>query len=165
MLTAESMNGGYLFGIMCNDCRSRGDVYDTEAEAIAAWNSRAPIEYDGWFYLPKPKEGIVDYGEPEITRTENGYKVRQIADVVDEAARRWGDELGDYVMKRICEAWNSRAERTCEFSIKDNMNETEGMGDVWIECSACNCVFDFYADEWLMKMSYCPSCGARRVGI
>lgn len=40
-LTAESMYGGYLFGIMCNDCRSRGDVYDNEAEAIAAWNSRA----------------------------------------------------------------------------------------------------------------------------
>lgn len=61
-------------------------------------------------------------------------------------------------------AWNNRAERTCKFTIEDNMNETEGMGDVWIECSTCNCVFDFYADEWLMKMSYCPNCGARRVG-
>lgn len=46
MLTAESMNGGYLFGIMCNDCRSRGDVYDTEAEAIAAWNVR--VDYHGY---------------------------------------------------------------------------------------------------------------------
>lgn len=41
ILTAESMRGGYLFGIMCNDCCSRGDVYETEAEAIEAWNTRA----------------------------------------------------------------------------------------------------------------------------
>ena len=41
MLTAESMYGGYLFGIMCDDCHSRGDVYGTEAEAVAAWNARA----------------------------------------------------------------------------------------------------------------------------
>ena len=45
-LTAESMHGGYLFGIMCSDCRSRGDVYTTEAEAIAAWNTR--VDYHGY---------------------------------------------------------------------------------------------------------------------
>lgn len=39
-LTAESMYGGYLFSIMCNDCLSHGYVYDTEAEAIVAWNTR-----------------------------------------------------------------------------------------------------------------------------
>ena len=57
--------------------------------------------------------------------------------------------------------WSTRAERTCEYAIKDNMNEAEGMGDVWIECSACHCMFDYYADDWLMNMSYCPNCGAR----
>jgi hypothetical protein len=61
----------------------------------------------------------------------------------------------------IADELNARAERTCEFAVKDNMNESEGMGDVWIECSACHCQFDYYADDWLMKMSYCPNCGRR----
>lgn len=109
--------------MFCNSCKAvvtweqveeEGVNDETKAFVREHWNSRAAMEFDNWFYLPKPKERIVDYGEPEITRTENGYKVRQIASVVDEAARKWGEELDEYVMRRICEIWNSRAERTCE---------------------------------------------------
>lgn len=107
----DTFNGDFRRGVYCADCCAGVyPYYENEAEAIAAWNSRTPIEYDDWFYLPKPKERIVVYGEPEITRTENGYKVWHIADVVDEAARKWGEELGKYIMQRICEIWNTRAE-------------------------------------------------------
>jgi len=80
------------------------------------------------------------------------------------------------------EAWNQRAdtewgavpateevmaahgwvrERTCEFVIEDNMNETEGMGDVWFCCTNCDTAFDYYADNWLMNERFCPRCGAK----
>lgn len=47
----------------------------------------------------------------------------------------------------------------CEFVIEDNMNESEGMGDVWFRCTNCDTTFDYYADDWLMKQNYCPHCG------
>ena len=85
MLTAESMNGGYLFGIMCNDCRSRGDVYDTEAEAIAAWNARTA-------------HGTLTAEQVEIAI--NNHCQFTVGCVVD--AQAITDEL------------NARAERTCK---------------------------------------------------
>ena len=47
----------------------------------------------------------------------------------------------------------------CEFVIEDNMNESEGMGDVWFRCTNCDTTYDYYADDWLMKQNYCPHCG------
>lgn len=53
ILTAESMHGGNLYGVMCDCCAGRADVYDTEAEAIEAWNTRADTAtlYEDGFYL------------------------------------------------------------------------------------------------------------------
>lgn len=71
VLTAESMNGGYLFGIMCNDCRSRGDVYNTEAEATEAWNTRAErtcrnISGKNWWAFECSECGeMIEQGVPE----------------------------------------------------------------------------------------------------
>lgn len=59
----------------------------------------------------------------------------------------------------IADELNAIGGGECEFVIEDNMNETEGMGDVWFRCTNCNTTFDYYADDWLMKQNYCPHCG------
>ena len=56
-------------------------------------------------------------------------------------------------------------ERTCEYVIEDNMNESEGMGDVWFRCTNCETCYDYYADDWLLKMPNCPKCGATVKGV
>lgn len=50
---------------------------------------------------------------------------------------------------------------TCHLSVEDNMAETEGMGDVWLECDECH---------WQMPLepstpifNYCPGCGRKAV--
>ena len=54
---------------------------------------------------------------------------------------------------------------TCEYVIEDNMNESEGMGDVWFRCTNCCTCYDYYADDWLLKMPHCPKCGAIVEGV
>lgn len=65
--------------------------------------------------------------------------------------------------EEAAEAWNARVGNgECEFVIEDDMNETEGMGDVWIRCTSCDTCFDYYENDWLlMHKNYCPHCGAR----
>ena len=156
MLTAESMNGGYLFGIMCNDCRSRGDVYGTEAEAIAAWNSRAAMEFDNWFYLPKPKEPIIEVAE--TTHAWDGTKVKTdvFYQVQEQAVINWAKELDEHIIKRICEVWNSRAERTCKCTTDDS---------AWcFVCSECGKSFPqskLHLAHNHGEINYCPNCGAK----
>lgn len=102
--------GVECWGELCT--KNQLEEIPTEAEAIAAWNTRAPVEYEGWFYLPKPKNSLVHYGTPQIEKMENGYKAKQPVEIIESAIRAWGDELGEHIMKRICEVWNTRTHGT-----------------------------------------------------
>ena len=126
-----------------------GWLYKTEAEAIEAWNTRTPVEYDGWFYLPKPKENIVQYGESEVVKTECGYKINQRVSVFESAIREWGDQLGEYVMKRVGEVFNPT--ETCELEISTDMTA--------IRCSKCGWKVPKKAN--LANINFCQKCGRR----
>lgn len=155
ILTAESMHGGYLFGIMCNDCCSRGDVYDNEAEAIAAWNTRAAMEFDNWFYLPKPREAIAEIAETLNSFDDEKWTVQQFFKVQEQAVINWAKELDEHIIRRICEVWGR--ERTCK-------NEDDDP-DAWFKCSECG----LHSKLEIMSggydiPNYCPNCGAKVVG-
>ena len=47
---------------------------------------------------------------------------------------------------------------TCHMFINDNLNETEGTGDVWIECDVCGWQMPF--EPRMPDFNYCPNCGA-----
>ena len=63
---------GFHF-VECADCAAHGSMTDRE-HAIAAWNRRAAMEFDNWFYLPKPKEPVVEVTE-ETTYEWGGAEV------------------------------------------------------------------------------------------
>lgn len=102
VITVSEFDG---FRLACRKCFALTDWFETEEKAVAAWNKRTPYEDDDWFYLPKPKNSIVQYGSPQIEKTENGYKAEQPIEIIESAICAWGDKLGEHVMKRIGEVW------------------------------------------------------------
>ena len=52
-------------------------------------------------------------------------------------------------------------ERTCCAIISDNLNESEGMGDAWADCSECGELLYVLTDINSKPPRFCPSCGAR----
>lgn len=121
---------------------------------FAAWNTRAAMEFDNWFYLPKPKEPIVEV--TETTHAWDGTKVKTdvFYQVREQAAINWAKELDEHIIKRICEVWNP--ERTCHI-------EYPHYGDAPVingqpRCSECKTEFAVGTFP-----HYCPNCGAKVV--
>lgn len=48
---------------------------------------------------------------------------------------------------------------TCHMEVKDNLVETEGMGEVWLECDECH--WQMPLEPTTPRFKYCPNCGMR----
>ena len=53
---------------------------------------------------------------------------------------------------------------TCHPVISDNLNESEGTGDAWADCSECGHLLFVLTDPNSQPPNYCPNCGKRVVG-
>lgn len=51
-------------------------------------------------------------------------------------------------------------ERLCEAEPYDNLAESEGTGDAWLQCSECDGLLAVLTDGDMVP-SYCPWCGAK----
>ena len=117
-------------------------------ENVKAWNTRAKLGSDA-LTAEQVRDAVMSADRWEKPMGDTGLTNTHLI-IRDDGWQAIADEL------------NERAERTCEYVVEDNMNETEGMGDVWFRCTNCDMCFD-YADDWLLKMPYCPNCGAKVV--
>lgn len=54
---------------------------------------------------------------------------------------------------------------TCHAIISDNLNESEGMGDAWANCSECGHLLFVLTDPTSEPPNNCPNCGRRIVEV
>lgn len=104
-------NPGYNGGnVECRECGAEGAYKPTEAEAIAAWNSRA---------------------------TCGTITAEQVEDAVYRHCKFY--EGGEVDAQAIADELNSRAERTCEFKpFRGPISDTDEEGDRKGVCSECS---------------------------
>jgi len=77
----------------------------------------------------------------------------------DGLRRFWYVGLTDEGVRKRDEREATLGRGTCHITVQDNMTETEGMGDVWLECDACG--WQMPLELSMPRFNYCPNCGRR----
>lgn len=75
-----------------------------------------------------------------------------------------GIDEGDVLTSGFINEWIARFEATlgpgtCHITVKDNLAETEGLGDVWLECDECH--WQMPLEPSTPRFNFCPNCGKR----
>jgi hypothetical protein len=86
------------------------------------------------------------------------------------SADRWRKPMGDTGMTNTHliirdDGWQAIADKlnatvgagTCHIEVHDNLAETEGMGDVWLECDECH--WQMMLEPTTPRFKHCPNCG------
>ena len=147
---------GYVAG--CCFCGIQTWICDTKEQATETWNKRAAYEAEGYFFLPKPKEQLFYITPLGVKETENGYAAQTGYTIMEEAVKRWANEIDNEILHRIIECFNASAERTCQRVNKPDQffaDNLEYSVDAY-RCSVCNFRLDRITN-------YCPNCGAKVV--
>ena len=96
-------------------------------------------------------------GEAEIMRTDNGGHIVCLYHNCNAVSPTFYKSES-----KAIDAWNTRAERTCRAELYDNLQETDGNGDAWANCSECGALLCVLTSEQEWP-NYCPNCGAKVV--
>ena len=150
---AQAVNSGpwlrdhFMWFARCSDCVVSTPYKPTEAEAIAAWNTRAT---HGSLTAEQVREAIErNFGKVAVL--DDGKPVEWRDD--------WVCKVGiDY--RAIADELNTRAERTCRVKASYDTADVDNRGSnaEWYFAFTCGC--ELYWDE-PEPPSYCPNCGAR----
>lgn len=166
----ETQRNGYCDEtpiMFCNSCKAvvtweqveeEGVNDETKAFVREHWNTRAAYEMDDWFYLPKPKEQLIDYTTGFSFDKANLKATASVGVYALEGAiRKWQEEeLNKHIVERICEVF--KPERTCKplGTIRYDYEDGYAGTEYETELSCGHKWRDGYGDY----PDYCPNCGA-----
>lgn len=147
VIITETARSGPRFGVRCYSCGGRIEFFETEAEAIEAWNTRAATT------VGKVQVEI----EPALRGTLTAEQVREAVESSSWAETSSIREFNDSSWQAIADELNSRAERTCRMEYNEDWSGDELYPTEAYQCSVCGRI----TQEGLP--GYCPRCGAKVV--
>lgn len=141
----------------------RGVEYTTSDHAVPVteWNgfTVAQLMTDSETLVASltPQQAIAaTLGERSKTE-QNGVTAEQVRKAIEE------NSWVDLNWQAIADELNAMlGAGTCHVTVQDNMAETEGMGDVWLECDACH--WQMPLEPSTPRFNFCPNCGRKVEG-